>query len=543
MTTDSGTGSPAVDQVIFGFVATASGEEMGVAASSIPPGSHELRKWHERLKYYFRLEPDRSGVTPYVPAYALSYLDFGDGTAALQRRLPSADDPGRNLSHALVGAASQLSPLSAYLDEWAGWRDQDPACPLVPVPVAELAEVQRASLDHMDTEAARLGQEVLPLVRALLAEPGTGFSMFDVARDAELPLVRLLRRVLEPLLDDAAPAFPWTFSTFELSDDRRRPDLPALVFLPGVPIAGDTLHRRVYVKDPLDLRDVDTRLARVLIQDYLERFEAGDPVGYATRIWEQVRGLRDMRQRVALVRDVWLRQPAGRQAVPSAAPTPASPEADGLAHHPPVSSPPAHTHPRPVRILAHIDLPDQELISCAAGATDASTCSALIRVMRGRVETAPERDWVSVHDALSRAGFLIPAIDRLLERQEDKGHAFTTVLEFAYGPRVRDLAEQAKLEMLAIRLSQPGTDPIFVHVGNALAELNGVGKELRACLGAQWLADRQLEAPLDIRLVSSTQAGVRELLGSLGAPRLPVLVVVLIAVVACITGFVLGRLG
>lgn len=264
-----------VDQVVFGFARTIGGREMGVCASSFPSGSAGPGMWHERVKEYFRLGADRSGSTAYAPVLALSYLEFGDGTGAVLRRVASGD-LGRNVSHALVGPAADLAPLALYLDDWSGWRGRPPQGQMEPVPLSELIALVQRTAAALDREAAAHAAHAVPVVRALLDGPGSGVTVVNVGSAPPLPLLRIIRRVLDPLLNRSTPAVRWTFSTFELTDERSRRDLPTFVFLPSTPFAGETTHMRVYLDDLLPA-DEHTRLARALVDDYVHGTRTVEP--------------------------------------------------------------------------------------------------------------------------------------------------------------------------------------------------------------------------------------------------------------------------
>ncbi|MBB5959583.1 hypothetical protein FHS29_006204 [Saccharothrix tamanrassetensis] len=471
-----------VDQFLFGF---RSGE-MGVVSSSL---AHDFRAecvWADRLTRHARVQPSQLGDRSYAPATSWSYLEFGNGEAALLRRSNGAE-AGRNHAHALVGAAVDLHSNAHALWQWPGWLDAPGPVAPTRLAVADLIAERDGTSAGFDRRCAAHENLVVPLVRAVLADPSVRLSVVAAPEEAVPDLVWLLRRIAEPFSSVAR-----TFSTYEYSDDRAVPDLPGVVFLPTTPSAGETEHRRVFLTDTPPPDDPTWTAARALVKRYLSVATAGRSDEYRTWLVRQVAEEPD--ERAAAARLVTAL--AGRSTAPAPAPVRHRDEVDRV--------PTTRRPPDPVRntkrgkavpVRNRADLGDPGLVEAIARDDGTAAVADLLEEMSHRIGWV--RDRRKVREALYRNDFLIEALAAALPGNSlGQWRAFRVVLEFGYGPDGADLARRGHLTALH-RHVVPGPDNnVFPHVVREFAIRHGRGREFDELLG--WETRRRYPVPPEL---------------------------------------------
>ncbi len=102
-----------IDQAFFAWSDSYATSKLDLVASSLK--GKATASLSASLKEHIRLQgADR-------PAHALSYIDLGDGTVAVLRRVLTGHSNGRNNSHALIGSAK--SSPSRWPSPWRAGRN------------------------------------------------------------------------------------------------------------------------------------------------------------------------------------------------------------------------------------------------------------------------------------------------------------------------------------------------------------------------------------------------------------------------------------
>lgn len=525
-------GGAVVHWIRFGFVSSYHNKKKDVAASSFPPGSPEPHRWHDVLAPHYRLLHGADGRRP--PARALSYFTVDDEAALLLR---VGGEQGRDPAYALVGAREHLDPVALFLDGWPGWDRFDRTDPPGAVPVDGLHAAAETRRRESPPGAGDAVEMAVPLVRAMLAEPGGAISVLGVADRDVLPVLRSLRAVTEPALGPT-PGFRFTFSTYAETDDRRE-HTPAVLFLPELPHVAEPAHRRVFVAEPLDPDDPGTHLARGLVREYRQ-----DPAGYPRWVAGAVGVVDDPAERIARLRD-------RLRPVPGYAPaaalrawhrTPARP--GGVVVHPlgPVDPPATGFGPRrpaggddpPTEVIDLAAFAEGTIVDPAADHGPAPSARDL-GVSPGRPgdpagrgtpdeppdgtgtrPPAPPEALLGLLDDLcspDRIDGALAAIGRRdapptrRDRQALRRHrpalrgavtalaglpdtgeqaaALRTVLEFGFGPGGRDLASRAVLDSFCGWFVDAVSDPALLAVGLDLAARNGQRDRFLVHVGLQ----------------------------------------------------------
>jgi WD40 repeat protein len=194
------------------------------------PAEPQAELWRRRLQAHIRPQPVY-GAMP--PAYALSYLDFGDGTAAVVRQI-NTDRPRRNNLHALIGSAAVLDvPVALALASWEGWLDEIGSLPwprsLSPADLPNIAEASQMLREQVQNFRA----ELITVLAQLLDDPAAPLSIIGCPDEYRLTMVwGLYAAVDEYLRRKLGHARRWSFSTHEVSHDAAIERLPEIVFLP-----------------------------------------------------------------------------------------------------------------------------------------------------------------------------------------------------------------------------------------------------------------------------------------------------------------------
>lgn len=243
--------------------------------------------WKAKLTDFVRLGSP-PGVT--LPAEAFSHLVFGDGTAAVLRRIDEGSDKSRTFVHALVGSRKVLSPHALELTRWDGWLNRwletDPLTPM-PLPAASDHYV----LDEIAKRAMGNPDRALPILAALLANPLAGISVLGAEQDDTVPLLWLVRTITWPLFTNPWRERRWSFSTHELRDDITIDNLPEIVFLAGEPTGPElTEHVRIDLGARLDLANPTVQLAAQLLA---VRTETGDATAWISSRVGRLGGFRE----------------------------------------------------------------------------------------------------------------------------------------------------------------------------------------------------------------------------------------------------------
>ncbi|RSM69643.1 hypothetical protein DMH04_45820 [Kibdelosporangium aridum] len=284
-----------VEQILFGLTAHGG---IGPVDWSGGLRQQDVHDWDARLNRYNRLSPTYIQSEQWVPDEAFSYFEYPDGSAALLARFRSGE-VGRNNSHALIGPARALAPYALYLSDWDGWRREPVRGQLSPASREKWAQLVARWQDSALLSAGEYRAPLRNLVRAVLATEPTYFAVLNHPRP--LPLLTLARGVLGPVLPD----FPWTFSTYEVSDTSSEaspqiPGAPRFWCVRSRPDSGLTERHRVEVDEPINDDDY-AALAMELVDAYLKdpsQFEAdvnrklAHSRGHAERVADLLNGTR-----------------------------------------------------------------------------------------------------------------------------------------------------------------------------------------------------------------------------------------------------------
>ena len=198
--TNAGTVTTAVEQA---FLHNARDGTTSVVASSLDGEDAEL-------SWLGLLVPDLAGNAipgKPQPAYALSYLTYPGGFAAVLRRSWDAGRPGTVDTHALLGVAALLTPETALAaQDWPGWLAEPPVD-------RRMSRLRLEQLPGPDTEArARALAQADLLARSLawlLQSPAAPLGLLGCPEVDRTALVWALREIAAPLLGQRE----WTFCT------------------------------------------------------------------------------------------------------------------------------------------------------------------------------------------------------------------------------------------------------------------------------------------------------------------------------------------
>jgi hypothetical protein len=296
-----------VEQILFGWTAKGG---LGPTRHSIGLTDHEVDRWADRLSKYSRLSPTYIDHRAWVPPRAFSYFEFADRTAALLARFDNGES-GRNNSHALVGPAATLGRHAFVLSNWNGWVAEDPISALPSVDQRDWPHCASRWQDtaRLEMQAKRPGLVVL--VREVLLGDATHFTVRVGTEDDPLPLLTLVRDVLDPVLSLPVAEFEWTFSTYEESDtlheaSAQEDGAPRFWFVRSLPTSGLTDRRRVRIDETAE-DDPHGALAADLVTNYLRQ-----PEEYRAIIRDKLTGAVDPARRVARLLEDFERQPRHR---------------------------------------------------------------------------------------------------------------------------------------------------------------------------------------------------------------------------------------
>ncbi|PPK65385.1 hypothetical protein V5P93_005836 [Actinokineospora auranticolor] len=303
-----------VKQIHFDF--GGGGPVPRVGTPDLPP--REAARWEAKLRRFTRLTPIHRGDSrPWVPDRAFSYVKFHDNTAALLARFRSSES-GLDAAHAVLGDPVDLDPFAMYVAHWSGWpADSDPDPDGFPPVRADswrrLREDWRARA--REEAEARWSTTARNLVEAVLTHQASSYTL--VLDDDPLPVLTVVREVLDPVLSTMDHRFGWTYSTYDHSDtipgaDAAGSGSPRFWCLRQPPDAGVTTRVRVTDQPPTG-GDAVASLASSLVAEY---FRAPDDYARATN--ERLVGLNTRDERVLALLDGGRRRastppPSGQQ--------------------------------------------------------------------------------------------------------------------------------------------------------------------------------------------------------------------------------------
>ncbi|MCS7477476.1 hypothetical protein ACFFQW_47270 [Umezawaea endophytica] len=479
-----------LDQIVFGFVDSGAGGAMDIAWTTFPTTSSRVAVWKERLRNHVRLHSSQVGGQSYLPDHSLSYLEFGDGSAALLRRT-NEGEAGRNWSHAIVGSASDLGQHAAALWDWRRWQEGSSAIPLDTLHVDALHEHHAAVAPELDRRSLRQRHYVVPVVRALLADPLARLTVLDAPEHAVAELVWLSRRITEPLL----PA--WTFSTYEVTDGRDVPDLPSVLFLRAAPLAGETGHRRLYLDEAL-AGDGAADAAERLVSTYVEYASTGRLPEYRAWVADLVGGAPDRVGRV--VRALGGAEPAAARQFPAPPDedltmiTPVVPPTFGVPlDHGRSEDDRPPTEPRPA-VLWH-KVPHDRLVVVMANEEDVAAGLAEMEARLGQ-PTPEERQ--AIRGQLVRNDYLTAVVEGMPDQgDEHLWNAALTIMRFGYGQKGEDLVSTLAVIALKDHLLTLRPGSLFLHAAYHLCVDNGTARQFDELVG--WMLRRKFPAPDALR--------------------------------------------
>lgn len=494
MTAGLGTHRGTVHQLVFAFTGSAGGAGMGVAASSFDKRSgHHEKAWYERLRSNIRLPTTRSGSSPYRPKQAFSYFEYDDGLAALLRRVDQGGGgPGRNNSHALVGAKEDLNPWSVCLEPWPGWLDEPPRLALEPVSSAELEDVGRVQRDRLREVSIQQGDRILPLLVPMLRDPVCRIAVLGADAGEIMPILWLLHEVIEP-----AGIAPWTFSTYETGDSADGPRGVSVAFL-SAPDEGHGNRIPVWIGDTAK-ESPYKELARGLLARYFDSSRGGHATGYRDQLSAQVVNVLDRSARIRRVAD-WL-----GQSRPSVAEVRSTSEARDPIDREFGTAAPA--------VALEQVANDESGVSDPAGSVALSSASpdtADLRTLYERLRALwnikglrwnPEYFRHEL-DKLRSDDFLVPRISDL--PNEDRRKNYSEVLgflEFGFRrlePRKRHAARMIRHEIQTL-VTDAATDRMFVYLAYEQARHLRASEQFKTVLGERWLSENPLAWKLDER--------------------------------------------
>ncbi|MFL6119264.1 hypothetical protein [Actinophytocola sp.] len=288
----------AVEQILFGWTPKGG---IGMRRYSIGLSDREADNWIDRLSKYNRLSPSFVDHRPWVPERAFSYFEFADRTAALLARFNSGEI-GRNSSHALVGHVADLRPHAMALSTWESWYADDPCITLSPVDQSNWKHCAVRWADEVRLGAQDRRTALVALSREVLLGEATHFTVPVNVDYDPLPLLALVRNVLDPVLSAPGAEFSWTYSTYEESDtvpeaSVGRDGAPRFWFVRQLPDSGQTDRRRVSIDRGVE-DDAHAGLAAELVSSYLR-----SPDNYAAIMRDRLSGISDPGRRVAHLLD------------------------------------------------------------------------------------------------------------------------------------------------------------------------------------------------------------------------------------------------
>ncbi|GLZ39070.1 hypothetical protein [Actinokineospora sp. NBRC 105648] len=320
------TGSGQIEQIQFGFGAK------GITPVNWSAGlsNKQVDDWNERLDRYNRLTPSTVDGRSQVPSRAFSYFEFDDDTAALLARF--AAEPGRGPSHALVGRTRDLAGYAHSLSEWDGWQPNSDVGELRAPVSTQWDQLRTDWLGAAQDHARRDRSALVQVVRGVLVGPGLHHTVLN--HPDPLPVLTLVREILEPVLSTALERYPWTYSSYEATDSIPAAS-PATVGAPRFwclrthPASGETKRSRIDVALPL-VSDEYAGIATGLVETYL-----ADPVRYAWEIHDRLSGETHRGARVRMLSSLQLARRttdgAGHTGTTGAAPEPPRPSYGQLA--------------------------------------------------------------------------------------------------------------------------------------------------------------------------------------------------------------------
>ncbi|MEU4245883.1 hypothetical protein AB0F15_00560 [Amycolatopsis sp. NPDC026612] len=254
----------AVQQAFFGWSHDDNG--LTVLAHSFLQ-REDAQRYHRRLEPHLRLRPVGDNA---VPAMALSYFDFGDGTAAVLRRVHTGHSIGRNDSHAFIGPSEVLNVRTALsLGESPLWKDKVSPGYQMPGLSANLFTGGDAAIEELFHRSVQLETELVVVLSRLLDQPTAPLSVIGLRDRDRLPMVWALAAAADLYLrDELRLARLWSFSTYEDRHDASVDRLPEIVFLPEKPSSIAPVHRTIVDLGKEPTASANEAVAAQLIEAY-----------------------------------------------------------------------------------------------------------------------------------------------------------------------------------------------------------------------------------------------------------------------------------
>ncbi|WIX92965.1 hypothetical protein [Amycolatopsis sp. DG1A-15b] len=395
-----------------------------------------------------------------LPATALSYFEYDDGTAALLRRVVDGNSVGRNNSHALIGPADLLSVEVALAlgdsPAWRSrvWRDEVPDGHPLPSLSAEVCTMDSAAAGRRAETSPGLERDLVTVLTRLLDAPDRALSIIGCRDRDRLSMVRALRSAADFYLrEQLGVCRQWSFSTYESRHEASVVGLPEIVFLPAKPPSvGDVQRTTVDLgKEPAGSQN--RVLAVQLIDDWLA------DVPYAET--RQSARVTPLPVPSGSEPPDFARPDPGRHGSPSYGDSPVIP---ALRTPAPEPADPRHQHEyrrsdkRPVPAGHH---PAAALLR-ATSVTDFDT--ELLRLEKG-----------GHYREELREAFAVDVVDAVANFAEiTAGHdILSRLLKILYGPKLQDLREPGALKH-ATRLIENGrSDQLAMLLGGSAVHKDG----------------------------------------------------------------------
>lgn len=233
----------------------------------------DAQSYHRRLEPHIRLQPVAGQP---LPAMALSYFQYDDGTAALLRRVVDGNSVGRNNSHALIGPSALLSvEVALTLGDSPAWRSQlwqgeVPAGYQLQSLPAEVCTVDSAAAGRPAALSTGLKDDLVVVLTRLLDDPARALSVIGCRDRDRLAMARVLRSAADSYLQDQLGLRrQWSFSTYESRHDVSVVGLPAIVFLPVKPSSVGDVQRTIVDLGKEPVGSQNSALAAQLVDAWL----------------------------------------------------------------------------------------------------------------------------------------------------------------------------------------------------------------------------------------------------------------------------------
>jgi hypothetical protein len=228
----------------------------------------EGHRYERILGPHIRLQPVGNNA---VPFQALSYIEFGNGTVAVLRRVRAGYSSGRNNSHALIAPGSVLDVQVALgLGDSPVWKDEvTPGQPMPPLSADHFTG--GAAFDRLTKRSAEFERDLVTVLTRLLDNIEEPLSVVGCPDADRLAMVWALGLASDQYLrDELGVARRWTFSTYEDRHDVSIERLPEMIFLPAKPLSAAVVRRTIVDLGREPVESPNTARAAQLIDAYLK---------------------------------------------------------------------------------------------------------------------------------------------------------------------------------------------------------------------------------------------------------------------------------